>query len=115
MASGAGGRRFRRRAAGEQRGPAVPISDALDQYLERAGLKRRLVQASTISDWPELVGPKIAAVTRPEVVLEGGILVVSVKTAAWAQELQMMSPMILEALGSRGKRIKRILWRVTGG
>lgn len=92
-------------------GGGVPIGDAVEAYIAKHGLKRRLQQASVIPEWLELVGAKIAEVTEPIVVLDGGVLVVRVASAAWAQELQLMSPMILEKLGARGKRIQRIVWR----
>lgn len=97
----------------ERRTPrlASHVSEVVDAYIRKHGLSQRLEQASVIPEWGELVGPKIAKVTEPMVVLEGGILVVAVTSAAWAQELQMMSPMILEKLRARGKRIIRILWR----
>ncbi len=88
------------------------LRDALDAYLSRAGLKRRLDQASVIPEWPELVGPKIAEVATPQVVLRGGVLVVTVNSSAWIQELQLMSPEILKKLGQRGKKISRIVWRM---
>jgi predicted nucleic acid-binding Zn ribbon protein len=87
------------------------LGDAIDAYVKRSGLKRRLDQASVIPEWPELVGSRIASVTDPRVVLQGGILVVAVKSAAWMQELQMHSPEILRKLGERGKKISRIVWR----
>jgi predicted nucleic acid-binding Zn ribbon protein len=68
-------------------------------------------QASIIPEWPQLVGPKIAEVATPHEVLQDGTLIVSVSSAAWMQELQMMSPQIIRQLARRGKRIKRILWR----
>ncbi len=91
---------------------ATPLSEALEAYVKRTGLARRLDQASVIPEWAELVGPAIAEVTTPEVVLEGGVLVVRVKSAAWATELQLMSGEILRKLGQKGKKIQRILWRV---
>jgi predicted nucleic acid-binding Zn ribbon protein len=89
----------------------VPLREALDGYFQRHGMKRRMQQASIIPEWSRLVGPKIAEVTTPHEVLRDGTLVVSVKSAAWMQELQMMSPEIVKQLAKRGKRIKRILWR----
>lgn len=91
---------------------AAPIGEALDAYLRRSGLKRRLDQASAVDDWPEIVGPQIAEATTPEGVSEDGVLFVRVRSAAWMQELQLMSPTILAKLGARGKKIKRISWRV---
>ena len=92
--------------------PITSIADALKQYLSRAGLKRRLDQASVLEEWGELVGETIASVTKPESVTREGILFVRVKSSAWMQELQLMSPTILSLLGKRGKKIKRILWRL---
>ncbi|UCG86386.1 MAG: DUF721 domain-containing protein [Gemmatimonadota bacterium] len=89
----------------------VPLGEALDRYFERHGMKHRIQQASIIPEWPQLVGPKIASVATPHEVLRDGTLVVSVKSAAWMQELQIMSPEIVKQFARRGKRIKRILWR----
>lgn len=89
----------------------VPLGEALEQYFERQGMKRRVQQASVIPEWPRLVGAKIAEVTTPREVLRDGTLIVGVQSAAWMQELQMMSPEIIKQLAQRGKKIKRILWR----
>ena len=89
----------------------TPLGDALGAYIKRSGLKRRLDQASVIPEWPELVGPQIAEVTTPLSVGPDGTLFVSVTSAAWMQELQLMSADILRRLGERGKKIKRIVWR----
>jgi len=95
---------------GNRKPPATPMGEALEAYLKRAGLKRRLDQASVIPEWAELVGPQIAAVTTPHLVTRDGRLIVSVTSAAWMQELQLMSPTILRRLGERGKKISRIVW-----
>jgi len=86
------------------------MAEALEAYLKRAGIKRRVEQASVIPDWAELVGPQIAAVTTPHLVTRDGKLLVAVSSAAWMQELQLMSPTILKRLGERGKKIRRIVW-----
>lgn len=91
--------------------PATPLEDAIAAYIRRAGLKRRLDQASVIPEWAELVGPQIAAVTTPHLVTRDGALIVSVVSAGWLQELQLMSPTILKRLGQHGKKIRRIVWR----
>jgi predicted nucleic acid-binding Zn ribbon protein len=67
-------------------------------------------EASVVPEWPELVGEKIAEVTTPREVRRDGTLVVSVKTSAWMQELQLMEPTIRQQLLKRGKKIKRIVW-----
>ena len=61
----------------------------------RSGFAKRVQQAGVIEAWPELVGPQIAAVTAPESVTPDGVLRVRVATAAWANELSLMTPRIL--------------------
>ena len=90
---------------------ATPLGEALDAYVKKSGMARRLDQASVIPEWPELVGPKIADVTTPHQVSSDGILFVTVKSPSWMQELQLLSPEILRKLGKRGKKIRRIVWR----
>ena len=88
------------------------VREALEAYLARAGLRRRLAQAQVIPEWPELVGPQIAAVTSPESVAPDGTLFVRVATSAWMNELQLMAPEIMARLNAgRGPgRIKTIRW-----
>ena len=87
------------------------LGEALEQYFQRHGIKRRIEQAGAIPEWAELVGARIAEVTTPRQVTQDGTLFVTVKTAAWMQELQLMEPAIREQLGKRGKNIRRIVWR----
>lgn len=89
----------------------TPLGDAIEKYLQNHGIKKRLQQASVVPEWPELVGDKIAAVTSPREVRRDGTLVVSVKSSAWMQELQLMEPEIRRLLEKRGKKIRRIVWR----
>ncbi len=89
----------------------VPLAEALQAYLKRAGLVRRVGQAGVLEAWPELVGPQIARVTSPESVSQDGLLRVKVQTAAWAAELSMMTPQILARVNAgRAGRIKGIRW-----
>ena len=91
---------------------AIGLNEALEAYLRRTGLKSRLDQASVIGEWAALVGPQIARAATPEGVAENGVLFVRVVSAAWMQELQLMSPDILRRLGAKGKKIRRIVWRL---
>jgi predicted nucleic acid-binding Zn ribbon protein len=94
----------------EQRRPA-PLAEALASYLRRSGFAKRIQQAGVIEAWPELVGPQIAAVTAPESVTPDGVLRVRVSTAAWANELSLMTPRILARLNDgRQGRVKEIRW-----
>jgi predicted nucleic acid-binding Zn ribbon protein len=86
------------------------LREALDAYVKRAGIGRRLKQQNVLADWPEIVGPRIAGATTPLRVAEHGTLVVAVRTAAWMQELTLLSPEILRLLARRGAGIKHIRW-----
>jgi predicted nucleic acid-binding Zn ribbon protein len=87
------------------------LADALASYFKQSGLTKRVQQAGIIEAWPELVGPQIAAVTAPESVTPDGMLRVRVATAAWANELSLMSPKILARLNAgRSGRVKEIRW-----
>jgi predicted nucleic acid-binding Zn ribbon protein len=89
----------------------APLSEALTSYFKQAGLTKRVQQAGIIEEWGQLVGPQIAAVTSPESVTPDGILRVRVATAAWANELSLMSPRILGRLNAgRSGRVKEIRW-----
>jgi predicted nucleic acid-binding Zn ribbon protein len=93
----------------------TPLADVLQAYLKRAGLVRRMGQAGVIEEWVQLVGPQIASVTEPESVTPEGVLRVRVATAAWASELQLMTPQILARLNTgRAGRITAVRW-VAGG
>jgi predicted nucleic acid-binding Zn ribbon protein len=94
-----------------ERRPPARLADALASYLKQSGFAKRLQQAGIIESWAELVGPQIAAVTAPESVTPDGVLRVRVATAAWANELSLMSPRILARLNAgRQGRVKEIRW-----
>ena len=96
------------------RRPAT-LADALASYLKQSGFSKRLQQAGIVEAWAELVGPQIAAVTAPESVTPDGVLRVRVASAAWANELSLMTPRIIARLNAgRTGRIKEIRW-VPGG
>ena len=90
----------------------VAVAEALEGYLKRTGLARRVGQAQIIPDWPGLVGPQIAAVATPESVTPDGVLFVRVATSAWMNELQLMTPQIMARVNAgRGPgRIRTIRW-----
>jgi predicted nucleic acid-binding Zn ribbon protein len=98
--------------AERRRGRPTAVAEALQSYLAKAGLTRRLAQAQVIPDWPGLVGPQIAAVTTPESVTPDGTLFVRVSTSGWMTELQLMAPQVMAAVnaGRGAGRIKTIRW-----
>ena len=98
-----------------ERRPPATLAEALASYLKQSGFSKRLQQAGIVEQWSELVGPQISAVTSPESVTPDGVLRVRVATAAWANELSLMSPRILARLNAgRTGRIKEIRWVPVG-
>jgi predicted nucleic acid-binding Zn ribbon protein len=95
----------------DRKAEPTPLADALSSYLRQSGLTKRVQQAGIIEQWPELVGPQIAAVTMPESVTPDGVLRVRVASAPWANELSLMAPKILARLNAgRSGRVKEIRW-----
>jgi predicted nucleic acid-binding Zn ribbon protein len=90
----------------------VAVGEALQGYLKRSGLARRVGQAQVIPDWPRLVGSQIAAVATPESISPDGVLFVRVTTSSWMNELQLMTPEIMARInaGRGAGRIATIRW-----
>ena len=73
----------------------APVSRVLNDYLESSGLALSLLRTGALEAWPEVVGPRIAGVSRA-VEARGGTLVVEVMSSAWLNELTMMREEILK-------------------
>ena len=93
---------------GSRKGGTQGIAEAMKGYISRAGLKSRMEQTGVIEDWDRLVGTQIARVTVPERITKEGTLFVRVASAAWMQELQLMTPTVLAKLRERTTAIKEI-------
>ena len=92
----------------------VSIADALTGFLAERGLAKRVEQATVIEAWPEIVGDRISAVTKPLSITPDGILFVAVKTNAWMTELGLMEPELLKALNARkaSEKVRKIRYRL---
>jgi predicted nucleic acid-binding Zn ribbon protein len=86
------------------------IGNTVREYLASRGIDGRVTQAGVVADWASLVGKQLAEVSRPEFVDASDTLWVRVKSAAWIQELQLQSPMIIRDLAKKGRRFRRIRW-----
>lgn len=62
-------------------------------------------------DWETAVGSRIAAKTRP-IRIERGVLQVAAASAAWAQELSLLSESIITQLNRLGLEVKSLRFRV---
>jgi predicted nucleic acid-binding Zn ribbon protein len=80
---------------------AAKISDVLEEVLSAQGLCSVAWMVRLSSAWPQIVGPSLSGKTSPAR-LKNRVLTVLVQNHAWAQELQLGKPALLE-------RINRIL------
>lgn len=107
--------RRRNDSSSDRRRAPAALSDALASFLSGSGLGQGIARASVVDEWPKLVGEAIAAVTAPEAVTPDGVLRVRVATAAWANELSLMTPTIIARLNAaRPGKIRGIRW-IAGG
>jgi predicted nucleic acid-binding Zn ribbon protein len=72
-----------------------PLSFALDQIRDELAPATLLAEVQRV--WSEAVGPTIAAEAQPTSE-RGGVLTVSCSASVWAQELDLMAPVLLERL-----------------
>lgn len=93
----------------------TPIGAILEKEIKKLGIHKRIKQELALRIWPEEVGENLSSVTRPERVREG-ILFVSTKSPAWAQELTLLRRNLILKLNARIGRgvIKDIRFHVTG-
>jgi predicted nucleic acid-binding Zn ribbon protein len=82
------------------------VREALQNYLDKAGISEKIEAASVVPEWPELVGEGIAAVTTP-LRVSNNVLFVAVRSSAWLSELKLMERDILRRLNA-GKSKGRI-------
>jgi predicted nucleic acid-binding Zn ribbon protein len=104
--------RRERRKPEEKQHKTASIGEALASYLAKSGLAPRVEQATVIPEWESLVGPQIAAVTKPLSVTQDGLLFVAVSTHGWMAELSMLEPELLRQLNTKPDRkpVLRIRW-----
>lgn len=85
------------------------IGPLLDKVLAGFGLAYNLGGWRIVNRWPEIVGDKIAEVSRA-VRFSDNTLLVSVRDASWRQQLSLEVDRILQEIHSvpGGKAVKRI-------
>jgi len=99
-----------------RKGKPTRVSEAITGYLRRAGLAERVAQADVVLGWADFVGERIAKHAKAESITADGTLFVEVRSAAWRQELSLMTPDIIARInaGRRKGRVEKIRW-VLGG
>ena len=72
-----------------------PVGDLARALAANRGWDRRLLGARIHDHWEEIAGASLAPHVRP-LRLHGGVLVVSVSSAAWATQLRYLSTELME-------------------
>jgi hypothetical protein len=75
-------------------------ADAVANALAFRGLSDEVRAQRVVTEWTELVGPKIASRTRPYGV-ENGALIVEVASSAWLHELTLLRGHLFAGLSTR--------------
>lgn len=80
--------------------------------LRDTGMEETAKKYEAITKWEEIVGPKVAAVTIPERVSHGN-LIVKVTSSVWKYELTMRKQEILQKIHqvTGSLEIKDIQWK----
>jgi predicted nucleic acid-binding Zn ribbon protein len=91
----------------------VSLQNVISEVLKEFGLDKKARQYQPLTDWPRLVGEKIAGATVAEK-LEKGVLTVRVKNAVWRHELSMQKASILEKIATElgSGLVRDIQWRI---
>jgi len=79
---------------------AIAASEAIAAALDFHHIKEEVRAGRVLTEWAELVGPKIAQRTRPDGVSDR-TLWVEVANSAWMHELTLLKPQLLRGLRER--------------
>jgi predicted nucleic acid-binding Zn ribbon protein len=92
-ASGAGGARRTRREDPQ------PLRAAIDGLLDDQGWRAAAAVGSVFGRWDQIVGAALAAHTRPGGFADGELLVIADSTA-WATQVRLLRPQLIQRLNS---------------
>ena len=105
-----------------------PLAAAIGGLLSDQGWKERAAVGSVFSNWAQIVGPDLAAHTRPDGFADGE-LVIAADSTAWATQVRLLASMLVRRLNSElgAGTVRRVKvrgpagprqhggWRVPGG
>jgi predicted nucleic acid-binding Zn ribbon protein len=103
------------------------LGQAIGGLLDQQGWQQRAAIGSVFGRWAEIVGPDLAAHTRPDTFIDGE-LAVTADSTAWATQVRLLAPQLVRRLAAelgdgtvrrvkvRGPRAprQRGAWRVPG-
>jgi predicted nucleic acid-binding Zn ribbon protein len=75
------------------------LTAAVGGLLSSRGWRQRAAMGKVFGEWGRIVGPDLAAHTKPEA-FDDGELVVAADSAAWATQVRLLAPDLLRRLGA---------------
>jgi len=81
-----------------EKGPPRSLAGALEAV--RAEVSPQTLLAAVQEAWPDAAG-RLAAAQGDPVAERNGVVTIACRSATWAQELDLMSPILAEKLGER--------------
>jgi predicted nucleic acid-binding Zn ribbon protein len=91
------GPRRPRRGGRSRRDDPQSLSTALDGLLGDQGWRLAAAVGSVFGRWDQLVGPDVAAHTKPERFNDGELVVIA-DSSAWATQVRLLTPVLLRRL-----------------
>ncbi|MDH6532121.1 putative nucleic acid-binding Zn ribbon protein [Aurantimicrobium minutum] len=70
------------------------LDDILENLTQQLGWKAPLAKSDLLEDWPDIVGPDIAARTKP-LGIDESVLTILCESTAWATQLRLMRTEVL--------------------
>jgi predicted nucleic acid-binding Zn ribbon protein len=83
----------------ERREDPQPLTAALDGLIGDQGWARKAATGSVFGRWAEIVGPDLAAHTKPDTLADGE-LTVTADSTAWATQLRLLAAQLVRRLNA---------------
>lgn len=77
-----------------------PLQKIIDSLLKNLGIETKIKESMAVVLWPEVVGERVAEVSRAVRVIDG-ILFIKVDNSAWRAELMMHRDTILKKINKK--------------
>ena len=89
----------RRSGRRPRRDDPEPLTAAIDSLIDARGWREAAAVGSVFGRWAQIVGPDLAAHTRPES-LEDGELTVTADSTAWATQVRLLAAQLVRGLNA---------------
>jgi predicted nucleic acid-binding Zn ribbon protein len=76
-----------------------PLTAAVGGLLSNRGWRQRAAMGTVFGEWARIVGPDLAAHTKPQT-FDDGELLIAADSPAWATQVRLLAPDLLRRLGT---------------